>query len=105
MDISSIGNIFLHMILPALWVAIGPVATMAITSFVNTIVGKYIPRPVQLILSSVISAVTAGLTGTVEGIDPNTAIGIGATGGLGLQAGLMLDSKKYLSSAPEPPKS
>ena len=101
MDLHTMGNMVLNMILPAVWATVGPVATMAITAFVNTVVVAYVPRPVQLMLASVISAITAGLTGSVEGIDPNIAVGIGASEGLGVQAALMMNPKKFLASAPE----
>lgn len=105
MDLSTLGMTVLNMVLPAIWAAVGPMATIAITAFVNNVVGKYVPRPVQLILASVISAITAGLTGSVEGIDPSVAVGVGATEGLGIQAALMINPKKALSSAPPEQKS
>ena len=62
-------------VLPALWAAVGPMATAAITKGVNQL-GAYVPRPVQVVLSSVITAVLAGLTGDAVG----AAAGAGAAG-------------------------
>ena len=88
-------------LLSLLWSSVGPLASSAITAWVNTIVGKYVPRPVQIILSSVIGAVTAGLSGSMVGLDPLTATGIGFAGGLAGQTFVSLHPKTMLSSAPE----
>ena len=104
MNASNIGSILLTMVLPAIWVSIGPVVTTAITATVNTVMKTYVPRSLQLILSSVIGAVVAGMTGTTEGVDPTIASGIGAASGLGVQAALMLDGNRFLSGPPSTAK-
>lgn len=48
------------MLLPAIWASIGPLAIAAITKGVNG-VGAYIPRPLQVILSSILGAVGGAL--------------------------------------------
>lgn len=101
MNMSMIFQILLTALLPALWAAFGPIATTAITAFVNQVVGKYVPRPVQLILSSLVTAVLTGLTGELEGLDTITAVGLGAATGLGMQAAVHLNPATMLATAPE----
>jgi hypothetical protein len=50
----------LTMLLPAIWSSIGPIAIAAITKGVNGI-GTRIPRPVQVVLSSVLGAASGAL--------------------------------------------
>lgn len=50
----------LTMLLPAIWASVGPLAIAAITKAVNG-VGTYIPRPLQVILSSILGAVGGAL--------------------------------------------
>lgn len=104
MNVSSIGHILLSMVLPAIWVSIGPIVTTAITATVNTVMHTYVPRPVQLILASIIGAVVAGTTGDVQGIDPTVAAEIGGAGGLGLETALMLNSNRFLAGQPSTSK-
>lgn len=54
-------------VLPALWAAIGPLATSWITKQVNK-VSVYVPRPVQVVVSAVVTAGLAGLTGDPSGV-------------------------------------
>lgn len=98
MDLSNIGTILLDMILPAIWVSIGPVVTTAITATVNAVIKTYVPRSLQLILAPIIGAVFAGITGDVAGVDPNMAAAIGGASGIGVQSALMLDPKRFLAS-------
>lgn len=51
----------LAMLLPAIWGSVGPLAIVAITKFVNQVAGTYVPRPVQVVLSSILGAASAGL--------------------------------------------
>lgn len=91
------------LLLPVLWAKFGPIATTAITAFVNQVVGAYVPRPIQLILSAVITAVLAGFTSAGEGADLNTAEVVGGmTGllGLGMQAYTSIQPKTLLTTAP-----
>ncbi len=55
-------------LLPALWSAVGPLATAGITKFVNASAQTYVPRPVQVILSACVAAIGAGLTGDPAGL-------------------------------------
>jgi hypothetical protein len=55
-------------LVPALWAAIGPLATAAITKAVNTFAHAYVPRPVQVILSACVAAIGAGLVGDPAGL-------------------------------------
>lgn len=48
------------MLLPAIWASVGPLAIAAITKGVNGL-GTYIPRPLQVILSSILGAVGGAL--------------------------------------------
>lgn len=51
----------LAMLLPAIWGSVGPLVITAITKFVNQVAGTYVPRPLQVVLSSILGAVSAGL--------------------------------------------
>lgn len=48
-------------LIPVLWASIGPLVIALITKTVNGVSGKYVPRSVQVILSSVLGAIGAGL--------------------------------------------
>jgi hypothetical protein len=100
MDMNSIFRILLTAMLPAIWAAAGPVITTAVTAWVNQVVHAYVPRPIQLILSAVVTAVLAGLTGGVEGLDAITAAGIGAAMGLGTQTFASIQPATLLTTAP-----
>lgn len=71
----------LTMLIPVLWGAIGPVVIAAITKFVNRGLGVYVPRPLQVILSSIMGAVVAGLTGDVSGSAGPASIAASAAAG------------------------
>lgn len=55
-------------LIPALWSALGPLATAAITKGVNTMARTYVPRPMQVILSACVAAIGAGLVGDPSGL-------------------------------------
>lgn len=55
-------------LLPALWAAVGPTVTAVITKGVNTFAGTYVPRPAQVVLSGLITATLAGLSGDPAGM-------------------------------------
>lgn len=50
----------LTMLIPAIWASVGPLAIAAITKGVNGL-GSYIPRPLQVILSTILGAVAGSL--------------------------------------------
>jgi hypothetical protein len=100
MDMQTIFTLVLKTLLPALWVMSGPVITTAVTAWVNSVVGAYVPRPIQLIISSLLTAVAAGLTGQIEGLDATTSAGIGAAMGLGTQAFASIQPATLLATAP-----
>jgi hypothetical protein len=91
------------LVLPILWATFGPVITTAVTAFVNQVVGAYVPRPIQLIISSLISAVLAGFTVSGVGGDIHTAESIAAVAGvlgLGTQAYASIHPATLLTTAP-----
>ena len=53
----------LMMMIPSIWAAMGPVLIKGITASVNNFFGQYVPRPVQVIVSSILGALAAGLAG------------------------------------------
>lgn len=65
-------------LVPALWSAIGPIVVSWITKAVNSATTAYVPRPVQVILSALVTAIGAGLVGDPTGVA--TAAVAGATG-------------------------
>lgn len=84
----------------ALWSAVGPLSTSAITSWVNSVTNKYVPRPVQIVLSSILTAMVAGVSGQLVGLDPATAAAVGASLGAGSQTFTSLNPRTLLASAP-----
>lgn len=101
MQNQSVVNIIL-VILPILWATFGPTATAAITAWVNQVVGAYVPRPIQLIISAVLTAVLAGFTVNTLGGDIATAESVASiTGvlGLGMQAHASLHPATLLTTA------
>lgn len=65
-------------LIPALWIAVGPVVVAGITSGVNKYAKAYVPRPIQVALSAMVAAVGAGLSG-----DMSVAITGAASGAIG----------------------
>lgn len=65
-------------LIPALWMAVGPIAVAGITKAVNSLTTAYVPRPLQVVLSAIVAAVGAGLSG-----DPSVAITGAVSGGIG----------------------
>lgn len=68
----------LKSLVPALWVAIGPVMVAAITKGVNRVSTVYVPRPVQVVLSGLFTAIVAGLTGDATAAMQAVGTGMGA---------------------------
>lgn len=66
LDFGVLWRVVTPSVLQALWVAGGPMLTALLTAAVNRFAGLYVPRAVQVVLSGVLTAVAAGLTGTVE---------------------------------------
>lgn len=64
-------------VLPALWAPVGPLVTAWVTKQVNK-VSVYIPRSVQVVMSAIVTAALAGLTG-----DMTVAAQAGAAGAAG----------------------
>lgn len=96
----SILSMVTTMLIPALWVSFGPVATKAITLVVNSWTTKYVPRAVQVPLAGLLGAIIAGLTGDAAGIDPSIAAGIGASVGIGGQVLASLHPDTMAASPP-----
>lgn len=88
------------MLIPALWVSFGPVATKAITLVINSWTTKYVPRGIQVPIAGLLGAVMAGITGDAAGVDPNIAAGIGASVGIGGQVLASLHPDTMDASAP-----
>lgn len=51
----------MNVLIPVLWASIGPLVISWITKAVNAVSGRFIPRQVQVVLSSVLGAIGAGL--------------------------------------------
>lgn len=64
-------------LLPPLWAAIGPVATAWITAQVNKF-GRYVPRPMQVVISGLLTTAAAALSG--DPLQMAQAAMAGATG-------------------------
>lgn len=48
-------------LIPAIWTSVGPLAIAAITKAVNQSVGTYVPRSLQVVLSSILGALAASM--------------------------------------------
>jgi len=81
-------------LVPALWMAVGPVAVAAITKQVNKYTMAYVPRELQVVLSGLIGAVGAGLTGS-----PEMAV-TGMVGGASAQVYAATPPAKLLTEGP-----
>ena len=68
----------LNSLVPAVWVAVGPMAVAAVTGLVNASSKKYVPRPVQVVLSGLLTAVVAGLSGDVVTAGQAVGLGVGS---------------------------
>lgn len=51
----------MNTLIPVLWASIGPMVIAFLTKSVNSLSGQYVPRPLQVILSSILGALGAGL--------------------------------------------
>lgn len=100
MNMQTITDLLVAVVLPALWTAGGPVVTAAITAWVNAIPKAYVPRPVQVIISGLFTAVLAGMTGGLEGLGMSTSAGLGLAVGLGTQTFAALQPRTLLTSSP-----
>lgn len=63
LDWKAILDMVLKAVVPAVWVAFGPIAVAFITKGVNKVAVAYVPRQVQVVLSGLLTAGLAGLTG------------------------------------------
>lgn len=86
-------NNLLTLLLPALWGAVGPLVMAAITRVVNGAFRAYVPRSLQVIVSSLLGAIVAGLTG-----DPSSAAGLASVIGSAVTGGA---SQVYAATKPE----
>jgi len=75
---SMLMEMALKSMIPAIWVAVGPLAVAAITKGVNGLAGAYVPRSVQVILSGLVTAVAAGLAGDASGVAQAVGTGMGS---------------------------
>lgn len=51
----------LTILLPTVWASVGPLVIATITKFSNSALSTYVPRSIQIILSSILGAVAAGI--------------------------------------------
>ena len=89
----------LNSLVPAVWVAVGPMAVAAITGLVNASAKKYVPRPVQVVLSGIMTAVVAGLSGDVVSASQAVGMGMGAQVLAATNPDTLLTSKKPTDGA------
>jgi len=89
----------LHSILPPIWVALGPLLTAGITKLVNKVATTFVPRFVQTIISGVLMAAVAGLTGDMAGVDTTIALSLGGVSGVTGQILAATSPKTLLTEA------
>lgn len=65
-DLKGLIDLAMKTLIPSLWVAVGPLAVAGITKIVNSMSTAYVPRSIQVILSSIVSAIGAGLSGDIS---------------------------------------
>ena len=86
-------QVILQGLIPAVWGAAGPLVMAWVTAQVNHYAGQYVPRVVQVIMSSVLGATAAALAGDVGTTVTNVAMaGSAVTGGV---------SQVYAATKPE----
>jgi len=74
-DLKGLIDMAVKTLIPSLWLAVGPIAVAGITKLVNSMSTAYVPRPIQVILSGIVSAIGAGLSGDIS---PVTGMASGA---------------------------
>ena len=88
----------LSLILPILWSTAGPALVVMLTATANNLAKLYIPRAIQIVLSGMLGAIVAGLTGDGESVN---AAAVGLANGLAVQSALSMSPSKFLASAKE----
>ena len=101
MDKQAFLNLVVNVLIPAVWASSGPLITTAVTAWINSIIGTYVPRSVQVVLAGIMGSLVTGITAPQMGIDPGLAAGIGFTAGTLGQTAISLDPKTWLASAKE----
>ncbi len=93
---ASLWDTVLKVLAPAVWVSVGPIVTAGLTRAVQSLAVAKVPAILQVILSSVFSAIAAGLTGTYTDfpLTGETAAMAGAGGGAVAQVLTNVDGKK-----------
>lgn len=81
------------LLVPLLWAQLGPIAIRAITSIVNGISTQYVPREWQVVLSAVLGAVVAGLSG-----ESASVMALAGSGGAVAQLYTMANPKTWRTS-------
>lgn len=71
-------NMAISSLVPTIWVAVGPMMVAAITKGVNMVAGSYVPRPIQVVLSGLFTAIVAGLSGDPSMIAQAAGTGVGS---------------------------
>ena len=98
--VRKIIDLISNMLVPALWVAFGPVAVKMITMTVNSWTKAYVPRGLQVPLATICGALFAGVTGDSMGVDPAMAVSIGGGAGLIAQILASINPDAMNASAP-----
>lgn len=80
--------------IPLLWSQFGPLVIRTITGVVNKISNQYVPREMQVMLSAILGAVIAGLSG-----DSTAVMALASGAGIGSQLYTMADPKAMKASA------
>lgn len=89
----AVMDMALKSLVPALWIALGPILVAGLTKVTNKYVNAYVPRPLQVILSALIGAIGAGLTG-----DTSSAV-VGLAGGATAQVYAAAQPSSLLTEA------
>ncbi len=86
----------LTVLLPTVWASIGPLVIATITKFSNSALNTYVPRSIQIIVSSILGAVAAGIA------DGGATIAATAVSGAASQIYAATQPASLLSTKREP---
>ena len=81
-------------LVPLLWSQFGPLVIRMLTGVVNKVTTAYVPRELQVVLSGLLGAVLAGLSG-----DPVPVMAVAGGAGIVSQLYTMADPKVMKTSA------
>jgi len=92
-EVFDVKNLLLVLI-PSLWASMGPVIMAMLTKTVNSTVGAYVPRPLQVIVSSILGGLAASMADGGATVAATALAGGASQVYAGVQPATLLTEKK-----------